>query len=188
MSPDGSSIESLGDDTFVADGPEALIVDTDGTYVLIDETEPALYRIDPTTGAPTLIFAGSPDPFSSDGPQGIALASNGDYLVADEGDRIIQVARDGSSATTISSGSPLSGPRDLAVYDRCGPPLTPTPPSPTPTTAPSEAAPAAELPSTGGTPLDGGSISLLWLAAIAGVMALAASGGAWFAYQGRRIH
>jgi hypothetical protein len=36
--------------------------------------------------------------------------------------------------------------------------------------------------------LDGGSISLLWLAAIAGVMALAASGGAWFAYQGRRIH
>ena len=205
VSPDGSTIEVLGDDSATSDGPEAVIVDTDGSYVIIDETDPALFRVNPTTGAATLIFAGAPAPFSSDGPQGIALAPNGDYLVADEGDRIIQVARDGSSATIISQGAPLRGPRDLVVYSGCGPPPTPTPsptPTPAPTATPTPTALAAtatptptpavlaavQLPASGGTPSDSGSSALSWLAAIAGAVALiAASGGLVLARQRRRV-
>ncbi len=59
-------------------------------------------------------------------------------------------------------------------------------PSPTSTPVPTEAAPAG-LPPTGSTPSDGGSGSLPWLAAIAGVVALTGSASAWFAYQRRRI-
>ena len=54
---------------------------------------------------------------------------------------------------------------------------TPTPtPKPTPVV----------LPASGGTPSDGGSSALPWLAAIAGAIALIGS-GAWFAYQRRRV-
>ncbi len=53
---------------------------------------------------------------------------------------------------------------------------TPTP-KPTP----------AVLPVSGGTPSDGGSSALPWLAAIAGATALIGGGSAWFAYQRRRI-
>ncbi len=52
---------------------------------------------------------------------------------------------------------------------------TPTP-KPTP----------AVLPVSGGTPSDGGSSALPWLAAIAGATALI-GGGAWIAYQRRRV-
>jgi hypothetical protein len=59
---------------------------------------------------------------------------------------------------------------------------TPTPtPSPSPTPAPSAAAPAAGLPSTGGTPSDGGSGSLPWLATLAGVFAATLIAGGWYA-------
>ena len=72
---------------------------------------------------------------------------------------------------------------------------TPTPiPSPTATPTPTVLAatatptptPAA-LPASGGAPSGGGSSALPWLAAMAGAMALIGSGGAWFAYQRRRI-
>ena len=59
---------------------------------------------------------------------------------------------------------------------------TPTPsPTPTPTVAE-----VVQLPTTGGTPSDGGSSALPWLVAIAGAIALIGS-GAWFAYQRRRV-
>ncbi len=44
-----------------------------------------------------------------------------------------------------------------------------------------------QLPTTGGTPSDGGASGLAWLAAIAGAIALIGSGSAWFAYQRRRV-
>ena len=59
---------------------------------------------------------------------------------------------------------------------------TPTP-TPTPTPKPTPVV----LPASGGTPSDGGSGALPWLAAIAGAIALIGSGGAWFAHQRRRI-
>jgi hypothetical protein len=43
------------------------------------------------------------------------------------------------------------------------------------------------LPATGGQSSAGGSATLPWLAAIAGAITLVGSGGAWFAYQRRRI-
>jgi LPXTG-motif cell wall-anchored protein len=60
--------------------------------------------------------------------------------------------------------------------------------TPTPTVLAATATPTptiAALPSAGGTPSDGGSNALPWLAAIAGAIALI-GGGAWFAYQRRR--
>jgi hypothetical protein len=70
------------------------------------------------------------------------------------------------------------------------PPPTATP-TPTPTVLAATATPTpaptvAALPSAGGTPSDGGSGTLPWLAAIAGAIALIGSGGAWFAHQRRR--
>ncbi len=53
--------------------------------------------------------------------------------------------------------------------------------TPTPTPTP------VALPASGGTPSDGGSSALPWLAAIAGAIALIGSGSAWFAYQRRRV-
>ena len=87
----------------------------------------------------------------------------------------------------------------------CAPTATPTPtptPTPTATPAPTPTALAAtatptptpavaevtQLPTTGGTPSDGGSSALPWLAAIAGAIALiAASGGLVLARQRRRV-
>ena len=45
------------------------------------------------------------------------------------------------------------------------------------------------LPITHGTPSDGGSGALPWLAAIVGAIALMGAGsGLWLAYQRRRVH
>jgi hypothetical protein len=54
-------------------------------------------------------------------------------------------------------------------------------PAPTPTVLA-----AVQLPSTGGEPT-GGASALSWLAAIAGAIAVMSAGGAWFAYQRRRV-
>ncbi len=70
------------------------------------------------------------------------------------------------------------------------PEATPTPtamaatatPAPTPTVLAVQ-----QLPTSGGTPSDGGSGTLAWLAAIAGAIALIGSGSAWFAYNRRRV-
>ena len=65
---------------------------------------------------------------------------------------------------------------------------TPTPTAtPTPSPTPTAVAEVVQLPTTGGTPSDGGSSILPWLAAIAGAIALIGSGSAWFAYQRRRV-
>ena len=65
--------------------------------------------------------------------------------------------------------------------------VEPPTPTPTPSPAPTVVAEVVQLPTTGGTPSDGGSSVLPWLAAIAGAIALIGSGSAWFAYQRRRI-
>ena len=75
--------------------------------------------------------------------------------------------------------------------------VAPTPtPTPTPTALAATATPTptpavaevTQLPTTGGTPSDGGSSALSWLAAIAGAIALiAASGGLVLARQRRRV-
>jgi hypothetical protein len=68
------------------------------------------------------------------------------------------------------------------------PAATPTPtatPAPSPT--PEAAAPAAELPGTGGEPSAGSSGVMPWLAAITGAIAVASAGAVWLAYQRRRI-
>ncbi len=60
-------------------------------------------------------------------------------------------------------------------------------PSPTSTPVPTEAAPAG-LPPTGGTPSDGGSSALPWLATVVGGLALMGAGsGLWLARQRRRV-
>ena len=71
------------------------------------------------------------------------------------------------------------------------PTATPTP-TPTPTVLAATATPTpaptpVALPASGGTPSDGGSGALPWLAAIAGAIALIGSGSAWFAHQSRRV-
>ena len=79
---------------------------------------------------------------------------------------------------------------DFAEKDWTGAVLaaTPTPtPTPTPSPTPTAVAGVVQLPTTGGTPSDGGPGALPWLAAIAGAIALIGSGSAWFAYQRRRI-
>ena len=65
--------------------------------------------------------------------------------------------------------------------------VEPPTPTPTPSPTPTAVAEVVQLPTTGGTPSDGGSSTLTWLAAIAGAIALIGSGSAWFAYQRRRI-
>lgn len=61
-------------------------------------------------------------------------------------------------------------------------------PAPTPTAVAAEVQAPAALPDTGGTPSDGGSSALPWLAAIAGALAAtSAGGGLWFAHQRRRV-
>jgi len=73
---------------------------------------------------------------------------------------------------------------------------SPTTPTPTPTATPTstatptptqEAAPAEELPATGGQPPDGGSSGLPWLAVIAGAIAVTSAGGFWFARRRRPV-
>ncbi len=81
--------------------------------------------------------------------------------------------------------------RSNRVTKEWGPPQSPTPtPTPTPTATatptPTAVAEVVQLPTTGGTPSDGGPGALPWLAAIAGAIALIGSGSAWFAYQRRR--
>ena len=71
---------------------------------------------------------------------------------------------------------------DNATKDWVAATAAPTPtPSASPTAAPATAAPAAELPSTGGTPSAGGSGSLPWLATLAGVLAATLITGGWYA-------
>ncbi len=73
------------------------------------------------------------------------------------------------------------------TWEEPTPEPTPTP-TPTPTVLAATATPTpAALPASGGTPSDGGSSALPWLAAIAGAIALIGSGSAWFAYQRRRV-
>ena len=78
---------------------------------------------------------------------------------------------------------------DTATKEWVEPAPTPTPTptvlaaTATPTPAPTPVA----LPASGGTPSDGGSSALPWLAAIAGAIALIGSGSAWLAHQRRRV-
>ncbi len=68
------------------------------------------------------------------------------------------------------------------------PTATATPAAPvTPTAVAEEVQQPEALPTTGGTPSDGGASALPWLAAIAGAIALIGSGSALFAYQRRRV-
>ena len=82
---------------------------------------------------------------------------------------------------------------DVATKEWVEPTPTPTAtatPTATPTatatpTPTQEAAPAEELPATGGQPPEGSS-GVAWLAVIAGAIAVMSTGGLWFAYQRRR--
>lgn len=71
---------------------------------------------------------------------------------------------------------------DAGTCEPAPTPVPPAAPTPTPTSAP------AALPDTGGTPSDGGSGGLAWLAAITGAIALMGAGsGLWLANQRRRV-
>lgn len=75
---------------------------------------------------------------------------------------------------------------DFATKDWVDPTPTPTAaptatPTPTPTSAP------AQLPTTGGDGPGDGIATLPWLAAIVGVLVMAAVSGLWFAYRTRRV-
>ena len=123
------------------------------------------------------------------GPQTFSTAGEYPYLCLlhpgfMRGKIVVQAAPTPTTppATPTATPPPTATPALTAT-----PTPMPTPTAtPTPTPVPTEAAPAG-LPPTGGTPSDGGSGSLPWLAAIAGVMALTGSARAWFAYQRRRI-
>ena len=106
-----------------------------------------------------------------------AVTDGADITVADG--KFLQVS---ASFTRAGTGeSPILFDLTVATV---GEEATPTPtPSPTPTAV----AEVVQLPTTGGTPSDGGPGVLPWLAAIAGAIALIGSGSAWFAYQRRRI-
>jgi hypothetical protein len=97
------------------------------------------------------------------------------------------------TVTSTPAATPTPTPTPGAIGGT-QPPATPTPtPTPTPTAlaatptpSPTPTVAAAVLPPTGGQPTDGGG-SLPWLA-VAGALALMSGGGAWLAYQRRRIH
>ena len=95
----------------------------------------------------------------------------------------------GTATVTVTGPCGLEGSITLDVAAAPAATATPTPtptPSPTPTPTP-VVAEVVQLPTTGGTPSDGGSSALPWLAAIAGVIAAMSGGGLWLAYQRRRV-
>jgi parallel beta-helix repeat protein len=96
----------------------------------------------------------------------------------------IEDSANNSSGTVVFDPFLTSPSADAGT---CPPTSTPSPvPAAAPTAAPT-AAPAA-LPDTGGTPSDGGSGGLAWLAAITGAIALMGAGsGLWLANQRRRV-
>ena len=131
-----------------------------------------------------------PNVGDSNGPNGIALDGNGQATFTYTGDG-------GAGADTIQAcvvDFPelcATATKTWVVEPTSTPSPTPTPlaatATPTPTPTPTAVAEVVQLPSTGGTPSDGGSSALPWLAAIAGAIALIGSGSAWLAYQKRRV-
>lgn len=115
-----------------------------------------------------------------------------------------------SSVTVLRTGPPSSTCQAISHIDVIVETPTPTPtltatatPTPTPTpiptstpTPPAASSPTATavlgevqgpttLPATGGTPTDGNSSSLSWLAAVIGGLAMVAAGGFWLYKWGR---
>ncbi|MBI5287992.1 MAG: hypothetical protein HY873_03345 [Chloroflexi bacterium] len=148
VSSNGSSITPLGNGDLVNnDGLEAVIVDADTSFVIVDEVTPALLRLTNDGVTLTTIYSGSP----LDEPQGVARASNGDYFVSNESfpGSIVRVAGNGSSASVFSSGTELGNGRDVAVYTSCGAPGGATATSgPAKTHTPTPAATSAPVTAT----------------------------------------
>jgi hypothetical protein len=98
---------------------------------------------------------------------------------------------DGGTGTDTIQACVVDFPELCATATKTWVESTPTP-TPTPTVLAATATPTpaptpVALPASGGTPSDGGSGALPWLAAIAGAIALIGSGSAWFARQRRRV-
>ena len=128
-----------------------------------------------------------PNSGDNNGPNGTALDANGQAGFTYTGD--------GGAGTDTIQACVVDFPElcATATKDWVEPAATATP-TPTPTAlaatatpTPTAVAEVVQLPSTGGTPPDGGSSALPWLAAIAGAIALIGSGSAWFAHQRRRV-
>ena len=105
----GGSVRKLetatGKITTVAEGfnePHGLAIDPDGRYVVADTMNHRIVRVDPATGAVSLI-AGEKDVKQ---PRQVSYDRNGDLYFADDGaNRIGRIAKDGTITTVAGDGS-----------------------------------------------------------------------------------
>lgn len=86
--------------------PFGIGVDSDGTFLVVDDQAKALFRVTPA-GTVTTIHAGPPFLL----PQGVCLLGNGDYAVLDgTADAVFVVPRGGGSPTTLVAPPVLGNP------------------------------------------------------------------------------
>ncbi len=168
------------DDNPLAEEPVAIfVIDGPNEVALFEEGEDFVLDLTNDSGALSLTYTG-------DGGTGT------DIIVAVA---FCELGETGPFCALFETEGELVFLEDTATKDWVNPTPTPTPgaatPTPTPTVLAATATPTptptpAVLPASGGTPFDGGSGALPWLAAIAGAIALIGS-GAWIAYQRRRV-
>ena len=175
-----------------------------------EDTDCWIITLDPATDTNTVgddhtvtaTVTSDPDGPVADVPVDFVVTGQNDDIGSDttdvNGQADLTYTGDGGAGTDTIEACVVDFPELCATAAKTwvvAPTPTPTPtptalaatatPTPTPTPAVAE---VTQLPSTGGTPSDGGSSALSWLAAIAGAIALiAASGGLVLAHQRRRV-
>lgn len=124
-------------------------VDADGTYIVADNSQPALLRMTPD-GEVTAIHRGPPFSPSQPpnppgvlgvtgkgGPRGVVIDNEGNYILVDESAGAIMLVTPDGDVSTVFQGAVLCHPAALTIYK----PLPPRP-KPAPGAAPDDSAPS----------------------------------------------
>ena len=91
--------------------PAGMDFDAAGNIIVADPLTNSLIRVDPTTGAQTVISSGG----SFGDPRGVAVESSGNYLVSDPVANSVFRVTPGGAQSTLTSGGFLDDPFDLVL-------------------------------------------------------------------------
>ena len=105
------TVARINTGTHLGDGATGIVLGKDGALYVSERGKRAVIRVDPTSGAETVISRGGH--FIS--PSGIARSADGHLLVVDQGaDKVVHVDPATGQQRLISSGGELRAPVDIA--------------------------------------------------------------------------
>lgn len=107
----GGSVSQINTGSKFGDGPTGIVLGKDGQLYVSELGRRAVIRVDPASGAETVVSQGGH--FIS--PSGIAKSADGHLLVVDHGaDKVVHVDPATGHQQLISSGGQLQAPIDIA--------------------------------------------------------------------------